>query len=171
MGKLVINSYSDFEQYLGKELGVSDYYKITQEQINKFADATLDYQWIHFDVERAKHESPFGTTIAHGYLYLSLLPYLWKQIVEVHNVKMFVNYGIENLKFRQPVLVDSEVRVRVKLVSLNDLRGIAKSEFDVVLEIKDQKKPALSARVIFLYHFNGQTQKQQLADKDNRATN
>lgn len=153
MGKLVINSYSDFEQYVGKELGISDYFKITQAQINKFAEATLDYQWIHFDVERAKQESPFGKTIAHGYLYLSLLPYLWKQIVEVHNVKMFVNYGIENLKFSQPVLVNSEVRVRVKLNALNDLRGIAKSEFDVVLEIKDQKKPALKATVIFLYHF------------------
>ena len=161
MEKLVINGYSDFEHYVGKELGVSDYYKITQEQINKFAEATLDYQWIHFDVERARQESPFGKTIAHGYLYPSLLPYLWKQIVEVNNVKMFVNYGIEKLKFGQPVLVDSEVRVRVKLNALNDLRGIAKSEFDVVLEIKNQRKPALSATVIFLYHFNGQVQSLQ----------
>ena len=153
MGKLIINSYSDFEQYVGRELGISDYFMITQAQINKFAEATLDYQWIHFDVERAKQESPFGTTIAHGYLYLSLLPYLWKQIVEVNNVKMFVNYGIDRLKFSQPVLVDSEVRVRANLKSLNDLKGVTKAEINVVLEIRGQNRPALKGTLIFLYHF------------------
>ena len=74
MGKLIINSYSEFEQYVGKELGVSNYHKISQEQINMFADATLDHQWIHVDTERVKKESPYGTTIAHGYLNLSILP-------------------------------------------------------------------------------------------------
>lgn len=154
MGKLIINSYSEFEQYVGKELGVSDYHRITQDQINKFADATLDHQWIHLDKERAKKESPYGTTIAHGYLNLSILPYLWKQIVEVNNIKMLVNYGIEKLKFNQPVLVDSEVRVKAKLNSLINLKGITKAEINVILEIKDNKKPALNATLIFLYHFN-----------------
>jgi acyl dehydratase len=153
MGKLIINSYSEFEQYVGKELGVSNYHKITQDQINKFADATLDYQWIHLDEERAKKESPYGKTIAHGYLTLSILPYLWNQIVEINNVKMLVNYGIERLKFNQPVLVDSEVRVRSTLNSLINLKGITKAEINVVLEIKDNKKPALDASLIFLYHF------------------
>jgi len=152
MGKLIINSYSEFEQYVGKELGVSNYHKITQDQINKFADATLDYQWIHLE-ERAKKESPYGKTIAHGYLTLSILPYLWNQIVEINNVKMLVNYGIERLKFNQPVLVDSEVRVRSTLNSLINLKGITKAEINVVLEIKDNKKPALDASLIFLYHF------------------
>jgi len=154
MGKLIINSYSEFEQYIGKELGVSDYHRITQEQINKFADATLDHQWIHLDKERAKKESPYGTTIAHGYLTLSILPYLWKQIIEVNNIKMLVNYGIENLKFNQPVLVDSEVRIKAKLNSLINLKGIIKAEINVILEIKDNKKPALDASLLFLYHFN-----------------
>ena len=76
MSQLVINSYEEFEKYVGQELGVSDYLKITQEQINQFADATFDHQWIHVDVEKAKAESPFHTTIAHGYLNLSILPYL-----------------------------------------------------------------------------------------------
>ncbi|BCI63119.1 MULTISPECIES: MaoC family dehydratase [Bacteroidales] len=153
MSQLVINSYEEFEKYVGQELGVSDYLKITQEQINQFADATFDHQWIHVDVEKAKAESPFHTTIAHGYLNLSILPYLWGQIIQVNNVKMLVNYGIEKLRFNQPVLVDSDVRIRAKLVSLINLRGIAKAEIKVSLEIKDCKKTALDATVIFLYHF------------------
>ncbi|CCY37809.1 putative uncharacterized protein [Tannerella sp. CAG:118] len=153
MSQLVINSYEEFEKYVGQELGISDYLKITQEQINQFADATFDHQWIHVDVEKAKAESPFHTTIAHGYLNLSILPYLWGQIIQVNNVKMLVNYGIEKLRFNQPVLVDSDVRIRAKLVSLINLRGIAKAEIKVSLEIKDCKKTALDATVIFLYHF------------------
>ena len=153
MSKVVINSYKDFEKYVGKELGASDYLKITQEHINKFAEATLDYQWIHTDEERAKVESPYKTTIAHGFLNLSVLPYLWGQIVEVNNVKMTVNYGIENLRFNQPVLVNSDVRLRAGLKSLIDLRGITKAKINVTLEILDNKKPALDATIVFIYHF------------------
>lgn len=154
MEKIVINSHADFEKYVGKELGVSEYLKITQEQINLFADATLDHQWIHTDPERAKKESPFGNTIAHGYLNLSILPSLWNQVIEVNNIKLLVNYGIEKLKFNQPVIVGSEVRVKAKLHSLVNLRGISKVEIHVTLEIKDNPKPAFDAIVIFLYHFN-----------------
>lgn len=153
MGKLIINSHADFEKQVGQVLGISEWHKITQEQINKFADATLDHQWIHTDPERAKKESPFGTTIAHGYLSVSILAYHWEQIVEVNNVKMLVNYGMDNLKFGQPVLVDSEVRIVAKLKSIKDLRGISKAEIDVTMEIRDGKKPAFDATVIFVYHF------------------
>ena len=153
MNKLVINNFEEFEQYVGKELGVSDYMQITQEQINKFADATFDHQWIHVDVEKAKAESPYKSTISHGYLNLSILPYLWNQIIEVNNVKMLVNYGIEKLRFNQAVLVGNEVRLRANLQSLVNLTGIAKPEIKVSLEIKDCKKTALDATVIFLYHF------------------
>ena len=153
MNPIVINSYADFEQYVGKELGVSDYLKITQEQINIFADATLDHQWIHVDAERAATESPFKSTIAHGYLNLSVLPYLWEQIVDVRNSRLTVNYGIEKLRFMQAVTVNSEVRVRAKLVSLVNLRGTTKAEINAVLEIKDSKKPALETNIVFLYHF------------------
>lgn len=153
MGKLIINSHADFEEHVGQVLGISDWHKITQDQINKFADATLDHQWIHTDPERAKKESPFGTTIAHGYLSVSILAYHWEQIVEVNNVKMLVNYGMDHLKFGQPVLVDSEVRIVAKLKSIKDLRGISKAEIDVTMEIKDGKKPAFDATVIFVYHF------------------
>ncbi len=153
MSKLIINSFAEFEQFIGKELGISGYLKITQEQINKFAEATMDHQWIHVDTERAKTESPYKTTIAHGYLNLSVLPFLWDQIIEVNNIRMLVNYGIEKLRFNQPVLVDSEVRVRAKLASIINLRGIAKAEVNVSLEIKDNRKTAFDATVVFLYHF------------------
>ncbi|MBN1250780.1 MAG: MaoC family dehydratase [Bacteroidales bacterium] len=153
MSKLIIGSFEEFEQYVGQELGVSDYIKITQEQINMFADATLDHQWIHTNPERAKIESPFKNTIAHGFLTVSVMPHLWEQITEFKNVKMMVNYGIEKLKFNQAVLVDSELRMKAKLVSVKNLRGITKAELNIILEIKNQQKPALEANLIFLYHF------------------
>jgi acyl dehydratase len=153
MSKLIINGFSEFQNFIGKELGASQFIKVTQEQINKFADATLDHQWIHTDPVRAA-SGPFKTTIAHGYLALSLVPYLWEEIADIRNVKMLVNYGIEKMKFNQPVLVNNEVRLRVSLKSLTDLRGITKAEMDIVMEIKDNPKPAFTATIIFLYHFN-----------------
>lgn len=153
MNPIIINNFDEFSEYIGKELGTSDYIKITQEQINLFADATLDHQWIHTDPERAKIESPFKNTIAHGYLNLSVLPYLWEQVIEVKNSKLTVNYGIEKLRFMTPVIVDSEVRVKAKLNSLINLRGITKAEISAVLEIKGEKKPALETTIVFLYHF------------------
>ena len=153
MSKIVINSFEELEHYIGKEIGVSDYITITQKQINQFADATLDHQWIHVDTERTKIESPFKSTIAHGYLNISILPYLWEQIIEVKNSKLTVNYGIESLRFNKPVLVNSQVRIRAKLKSLKNLRGISKAEIDVVMEIKDNVKSALEGTIVFLYHF------------------
>lgn len=150
---LLINNYAEFESYLGKDLGVSAWHKITQEQISKFADATLDHQWIHIDAERAAKEGPFQATIAHGYLTLSLIPYLWKQIVDIRNLKMEINYGIESLKFGQAVVVDSEVRLKAKLASIANLRGVTKATLSVELEIRDQNKPAFKGEVVFLYHF------------------
>ncbi len=153
MSKVIINSYDEFEAFLGKVIGVSEYVQITQEQINKFADATLDYQWIHTDPQRAATESPFKTTIAHGYLSLSMLTYLWYSIVDVRNVKMIVNYGIENLRFQQPVLVNDKIRATVSLHDIKNLRGIAKIQVKIVVDIEGQKKPAYDALVTFLYHF------------------
>ncbi len=153
MGKIIINSYEEFEFFLGKVIDTSDYIKITQDQIDKFADATLDFQWIHIDSERAKKESPFKSTIAHGYLTLSMLTYLWYSIVEVRNVKMVVNYGIEKLKFQQPVLVDDRIRAVVSLHDIRNLRGVAKVQVKIIVEIEGQNKPAYDALITFLYHF------------------
>lgn len=153
MSKVIIGSFEDFAAYVGKDIGVSDYLVVTQDQINRFADATLDHQWIHTDPRRASRESPFGRTIAHGYLTLGLTPHLWEQITEIRNILMQVNYSIENLRFNQPVLVDSPVRLRVSLESLANLRGVAKAVLHVVMEIKDNPKPAFTASLVFLYHF------------------
>jgi acyl dehydratase len=126
---------------------------VTQEQINKFADATLDHQWIHVDEERAKREGAFGSTIAHGYLTVSLLAHMWDEIIQVENIKMLVNYGIDSFRFNQPVLVNSRIRTRVWLKSISDLRGISKVQLEVKMEIEGNKKPAFEGIVTFLYHF------------------
>lgn len=154
MSKVVIKSFEDLEAYIGKELGTSGDLVITQQQINLFADATLDHQWIHTQPERAKVESPFGNAIAHGYLTLSILPYLWEQIVDVQNLKMQVNYGIEKFRFNQPVLVNSTVRLVARVNNVIDLRGVTKANIGVKLEIEGNRKPAYEGEVVFLYHFN-----------------
>lgn len=154
MEKVVINSYEDFAQYVGKQIGVSEWLEIPQERINLFADATLDHQWIHVDEEKAKTDSPYKSTIAHGYLTLSLLPYLWQQIIEVNNLKMMVNYGMDKMKFGQAVLSGQSVRLNAELQSLVNLRGVAKAEIKFSIEIKDQKKKALEGVATFLYYFN-----------------
>jgi len=150
---LIINNLEEYKTHLGKELGVSNWHTIDQKQIDKFADATLDHQWIHTDPEKAKSEGPFNGTIAHGYLTLALIPYLWKQIADVRNIKMEINYGIESFRFGQPVLVNNEVQLKAKLNSIADLRGVTKVVIEAILTIKDQKKPAYTGNVVFLYHF------------------
>lgn len=154
MAKLTINSYDEFASYLGKELGTTDWFQIDQDRINLFADATLDYQWIHVDIERAKVESPFKSTIAHGYLTMSLLPKLWYDTIEVNNVSQLVNYGLDKMKFGMPVITGSSIRMKTSLHSIVNLRGVCKAEIKFVIEIQDQKKPALEGIATFLYYFN-----------------
>ena len=153
MNPRIINGLAEFQTLVGQEIGVSDYLTITQEQINQFADATLDHQWIHVDPERAKTESPFGGTVAHGYLEIALLPYLWGQIADVKKVKMLVNYGIEDFKFNQPVKVNDQVRIRIFMDALTNLRGIIRTRMKVTMEIFGNPKPAFVGYIIFLYHF------------------
>ena len=153
MSKLVINNYEDFAAMLGKNLGISDYVELSQERINLFADATLDHQWIHVNPEKAAVESPFKTTIAHGYLTLSMLPYLWNQIIEVNNLKMMVNYGMDKMKFGQAVKSGESIRLVADLASIGNLRGTVKAEIKFRIEIKDQRKPALEGNALFLYYF------------------
>ena len=153
MSKLVINNYEDFAAMLGKNLGISDYVELSQERINLFADATLDHQWIHVNPEKAAVESPFKTTIAHGYLTLSMLPYLWNQIIEVNNLKMMVNYGMDKMKFGQAVKSGESIRLVADLAPIANLRGTVKAEIKFRIEIKDQRKPALEGNALFLYYF------------------
>ena len=135
---LTINSYEEFEKYLGQELGKSDWLEVDQDRIHP---------------ERAKN-GPFGQTIVHGYLTLSLLPYMWEQIIKVNNLKMMVNYGMDKMKYGQAVLSGQSIRLVASLHSIANLRGICKVEIKFTIEIKDQKKPALTGIATFLYHFN-----------------
>ena len=153
MEKLVINSYEEFAAHEGQQLGISDWLQVDQDRINQFADATLDHQWIHVDVERAKKESPYKSTIAHGYLTLSLLPHLWGQIIEVNNLKMMVNYGMDKMRFGVPVITGSRIRLNAKLDKIENLRGICKAYSGFKIEIEGQRKPALQGEAQFLYYF------------------
>ena len=153
MSKAIINCYEDFEQYLGKEIGASDWLQVDQDRINLFADATLDHQWIHVDEERCKLESPFGQTIVHGYLTLSLLPYLWDQIIQVNNLERLVNYGMDKMKFGQPVLSGQSIRMTTTLSDLANLRGAIRTSIRFVIEIKENGKKALEGTATFIYYF------------------
>ena len=146
MEKLVINSFEEFAS-------ISDWLLVDQNRINQFADATLDHQWIHVDVERAKQESPYKSTIAHGYLTLSLLPHLWGQIIEVNHLKMMVNYGMDKMRFGVPVITGSRIRLNAKLDKIENLRGICKAYIGFKIEIEGQRKPALQGEAQFLYYF------------------
>lgn len=150
---IVINNFDEYKSLEGTLVGTSSWHIIDQNQINRFADATLDHQWIHTDEQRAMNESPYHSTIAHGYLTLSLIPYLWKQIAEVRNISMEINYGIENFKFGQPVKVNDEVCLQAKIKSVTDLKGTVKVVVLAKLLIKNQLKPAYTGDVVFLYHF------------------
>lgn len=150
---LVINNFIEYKALEGQMVGFSDWHTISQEQINKFSEATLDDQWIHTNKERPAIESPFKSTIAHGYLLLSLIPYLWKQIAEVRNVKMEINYGIENFKFGHVVTADNEVKLQATVKSVTDLRGTIKVVVEAKLLIRNEANAAYKGDVIFLYHF------------------
>ncbi len=150
---VIINNFEEYKSYEGKILGVSNWFKIDQNQIDLFAKATLDNQWIYTDKERSRNESPFKSTIAHSYLTLSLIPYLWKQIADVRNVKMEINYGIENFKFEQVVPVGSEVQLKATAKSIKNLRGTVKVVIQADLINRDNTKPIYVGDVIFLYSF------------------
>ena len=151
---LTINSYEEFAAYEGKELGVSEWVQITQERIDQFANATDDHQWIHVDVERCKTESPFGQTIAHGYLTISMIPLMWGQIIEVNNLERMMNYGMKDMRFGQPVLSGQSIRMKVSLDEIQNLRGAIKTNVKFAVEILETGKKAVEGIATFIYYFN-----------------
>ena len=150
---LTINSYEEFVAYEGKELGASEWVQISQDRINQFADATDDHQWIHVDVEKCKAESPFGQTIAHGYLTLSMIPLMWNQIIEVNNLERMMNYGMKDMRFGQPVLSGQSIRMKVSLDEIQNLRGAIKTNVKFVIEIQETGKKAVEGIATFIYYF------------------
>jgi acyl dehydratase len=138
----------------GKEIGTSEWHLVTQEEINKFADATHDHQWIHVDPERAKNESPFGGPIAHGYYTLSLAPYLMEQIVAVKGIRMGINYGLNKLRYPGPVRIGKRVRLKATLVDLEDIANGAGAQATVGMsfEVEGESKPGCVAEALFRYY-------------------
>jgi acyl dehydratase len=136
---------------IGEHLGYSDWHRITQEQVNQFAEATGDHQWIHVDVERAK-AGPFGGPIAHGYLTLSMGPYLAPQIMSVGGVQMGVNYGLNKVRLMSPVPVGANLRLGCKLLGVDDIAGGAQVTVEYTFETEGAAKPSCVAECLFRYY-------------------
>ena len=148
---MTFQNIAEFRQQEGQDLPPSQWLQVTQKMVDDFSAATQDYQWIHTDVERAKKESPFGGTIAHGFFSVSMLSKFIMDNVEVHSAKMGVNYGLEKVRFPHPVPVGSEIRLLTKVAKVDDYgnKGV-KIFWDCVLEIKGVKKPACVGTFISL---------------------
>jgi acyl dehydratase len=140
--------FNDLPQRVGDEIATSDWLTITQDRINQFADATGDHQWIHLDAERCARESPFGTTIAHGFLTLSLVPYFKGETIAYEGVKMGINYGTNRVRFMTPVKVNSRVRAKFKLLSCEAISGGVQTVFEVTIELEGSQKPACVAELV-----------------------
>jgi acyl dehydratase len=147
-----VNGIEGVKELVGQHLGYSDWREVTQEQVNLFADATGDHQWIHVDPERAAKESPFGTAIAHGYLTLSLVPVLLGGVMRGEGISMGVNYGVNKLRVPAPVPVGSKVRAGATLASVEDIPGGAQVSMDVTVEVDGQDKPSCVAQVVYRYY-------------------
>jgi acyl dehydratase len=144
----VIASLAELKQLVGQEVAVSDWVEISQERVNQFAEATGDFQWIHIDVERSRRESPYGTTIAHGFLTLSLLPLLMAKAVSMPDVKMGVNYGLNKVRFPAAVPVGSRLRARMQLQAVDDIEGGAQMTWLVTMEREGSEKPVCVAESV-----------------------
>jgi acyl dehydratase len=146
-----VNNISELSALVGTHLGYSEFRPITQEQVNLFAEATGDHQWIHVDAERAA-KGPFGHTIALGYLTLALIPVLLGGVMKVDGVAMGINYGTNKVRFTSPVPVGSDVRAGATLASVEDVSGGVQVALDVTVEVRDAIKPSCVAQVVFRYY-------------------
>jgi acyl dehydratase len=143
-----INGADELKALVGQHLGTSDWVEIDQERVNLFAEATGDHQWIHVDPERAK-DGPFGGTIAHGYLTMSLGPVLLPQVVTVTGFSMGLNYGLNKVRFPSPVPVGSKLRLSAELLAVEDVPGGVQSTYRLTFEVEGQAKPVCVAEPIY----------------------
>lgn len=146
-----IRDLKHLREMVGREIAASDWLEVTQERINLFAEATEDRQWIHTDPERARKQSPYGTTIAHGFLTLSLLSPM-AAAVRVPGIRMAINYGLDRLRFPSPVPVGSRIRARFKLRALEDVAGAVKATWTATVERQGGDKPCCVADWLILYY-------------------
>lgn len=149
----ILESPQALKNLVGQELGTSDWFTMTQERIAQFAEATEDRQWIHLDRERASRESPFGTTIAHGFLTLSLVSHLMKQAIEIRSgIRLAVNYGLNRVRFPAPVPAGAKIRGKVVLQSVKELPDCVEAVFAVTIEAEAAQKPSCAAECIVRYY-------------------
>ena len=154
MPKRILDSPSSLKDLVGQELAITDWFNITQDRVQQFADATLDHQWIHIDVERARRESPFGAPIAHGFLTLSLLSHLMHEALEIkQGLRLAVNYGLNRVRFVSPVRVGSNIRARMALQSLKDAPSNGMEVvFNATVEVEGGDKPCCVAEWVVRYY-------------------
>ena len=147
-----IESIAALAEHAGKEVGISDWLEVTQERINQFAEATEDRQWIHIDSERSARESPFKTTIAHGFLTLSLLSVLARSALSVGGVRMGINYGLNRVRFVSPVPAGALIRGRFTLATVEEIKGGVQSTWNVTVECEGSDKPCCVAEWLVRYY-------------------
>jgi acyl dehydratase len=152
----MITTLDELKGLAGRELAVTDWLEITQERINQFADATGDHQWIHIDPERAQRESPYGATIAHGFLTLSLLPKFLKDSLELSDVRMAINYGLNRVRFPSAVRAGSRIRMRIVLQSMRDVGDATgdatEAAYSITFECQGAEKPCCVAEFLARYY-------------------
>ncbi len=153
MPPVVLKNAQSLKELVGREIGVTEWFPVTQERIEQFAEATEDRQWIHLDRVRARRESPYGDTIAHGFLTLSLLSHLMKEAIQVQGgVRLAVNYGLNRVRFPAAVRADSRIRARIALLELKELSDAAEATFAVTIENEGSAKPVCVAEWIVRYY-------------------
>jgi acyl dehydratase len=148
-----ITSFEDFQALEGQEIGVSEWFDVSQEQINQFANATNDHQWIHVDIDRAKKEMPDSKTIAHGYLTLSMVPAMTATFIEFTNLERAINYGVNKVRFTNMVPVDSKIRARATVTRVRQRSGATQVIGETTVEIQGEEKPACVAETVSFYYF------------------
>ena len=153
MATLKLESLQSLEDLVGREIATTGWLRVTQERISKFAEATGDRQWIHIDPERAQRESPYGATIAHGFLTLSLLSHFMREAIQLPgSVKRTINYGLNRVRFPAPVRAGEKVRARVRLQSCRELPGSTEAIFDITVEAEGGEKPCCVAEWILRFY-------------------
>jgi acyl dehydratase len=152
MAAVVLDNLHSLKEFAGREVGVTEWFSITQERIERFAEATEDRQWIHVDRERASKESPYGTTIVHGFLTLSLVSRFLKEVVQIRSgVHLAVNYGLNRVRFPFPVRAGSNIRARIGLLSLKQLPEAVEATFSIAMEVENSDKPCCVAEWVVRY--------------------
>jgi acyl dehydratase len=149
---MTVTTLDELRRFAGREIAVTDWLEITQERINQFADATDDHQWIHTDPERAQRESPYGTTIAHGFLTLSLLPQFLTAAVQLGDLRMAINYGLNRVRFPSAVRAGSRIRARIVLQSIRELPDATEAIYAITIESQGAEKPCCVAEWLARYY-------------------